>query len=417
VRQSGPTRLRHGIGLRRAAAPAALAGQRRWFTRGDLTTGNQSVEMPPDGCGGQSKVTGDRGCGDGPLLEDRFKHSGAGARLGAPVGDQLLGFHNTHVTYFGRHCNSEGRRLPCVSDSAIEISDLVKRYGERTAVDHLTFTALRGQVTALLGPNGAGKSTTLQVCEGLRRADGGRVRVLDLDPTTDGAQLLPRLGVMLQAGGIYPGANAREMLRLIASFADNPRNIDEMIELVGLAGAEKTTYRRLSGGERQRLSLAMALITRPELVLLDEPTAGMDPQARRATWDLVGQLRRDGVSVLLTTHFMDEAETLADHVVVIDHGKVVAAGSPAELTASGQGHLTFRCEPNLPLGDLSSLVDGWHAEELEPGNYRIVGDVEAEHVAAVSAYLAARGQRPTDLTVGRASLEDVFLDLTGREMR
>src|SRR5215469_857689 len=211
---------------------------------------------------------------------------------------------------------------------------MVKRYGSLTAVDRLTLTARRGEVTAILGPNGAGKTTTIEVCEGYRRADGGSVRVLGLDPAADGARLRPRVGVMLQSGGIPPAVPAGEYLTLLSKFHAHPLDPAELMAIVGLTASARTPYKRLSGGQQQRLSLAAALIGRPELVFLDEPTAGMDPQARHATWDLVTELKAAGVSVILTTHFMDEAERLADHVVIIDKGRSVADAPPAELTGT-----------------------------------------------------------------------------------
>src|SRR5690606_2262406 len=215
---------------------------------------------------------------------------------------------------------------------AVEVTDLVKRYGETTAVAGLSFTAPAGAVTALLGPNGAGKTSTVEICEGFRRADAGTVRVLGMDPVADAARLKPRVGVMLQSGGVPTGARAGEWLRLMASFHARPIAPESLLERLGLASVARTPFRRLSGGQQQRLSLAAAVIGRPEAVFLDEPTAGLDPQARRATWDLVAELRDAGVAVLLTTHYMEEAERLADRVVIIDGGRVVADGSTSELT-------------------------------------------------------------------------------------
>src|SRR6476659_10241627 len=216
------------------------------------------------------------------------------------------------------------------SEPVVRVQALVKRYGAKTAVNGLDLTARAG-VTAVLGPNGAGKTTTVETCEGYRRPDSGTVRVLGMDPWADARALRPRVGVMLQQGGVYPGVKAEEMLRHVASLHANPLDVPALVERLGLGAAERTTYRRLSGGQQQRLSLAMAVVGRPELVFLDEPTAGLDPQARRATWELVEALRHDGLTVVLTTHFMDEAERLADEVVVVDHGRVIAVGSPGEL--------------------------------------------------------------------------------------
>jgi ABC-2 type transport system ATP-binding protein len=222
------------------------------------------------------------------------------------------------------------------TDPALVTRGLVKRYGARAVVDHLDLDLPAGRVTALLGPNGAGKSTTIEICCGLRRPDAGEVRVLGLDPARDGAALRPRLGVMLQEGGVYSGANAREMLLHVAALHAHPLDPDALIARLGLADTGRTTYRRLSGGQKQLLALGLAIIGRPELVFLDEPTAGLDPHARHATWALISELRAAGVTVVLATHLMDEAERLADQVVIVDRGRCVAAGSPAELTGGSR---------------------------------------------------------------------------------
>jgi ABC-2 type transport system ATP-binding protein len=302
---------------------------------------------------------------------------------------------------------------------AVEVIDLVKRYDQTTAVDGLSLTVPPGSVLALLGPNGAGKTTTVEICEGFRQPDGGTVRVLGLDPVRDARALKPRIGVMLQSGGAYPGARAGEMLRLVASYAAHPLPTGELLELLGLGAVTRTPYRRLSGGQQQRLSLAMALVGRPELVFLDEPTAGLDPQARRATWDVIGMLRRDGVAVVLTTHYMDEAERLADQVVVIDHGRQVASGSPADLTRGGAaGQLRFRASPGLALDSLSAaLPDGCQVSEAAAGSYLVQGPIDPHLLSAVAAWCADKGVLADDLHVERRTLEDVFLEVTGREIR
>jgi ABC-2 type transport system ATP-binding protein len=296
---------------------------------------------------------------------------------------------------------------------------MVKRYGTLTAVDGLTLTARRGEVTAILGPNGAGKTTTIEICEGYRNADGGTVRVLGLDPARDGTALRPRIGVMLQSGGFPPSVPAADYLRLLSRFHTRPLDPSWLLEVVGLTASARTPYRRLSGGQQQRLSLAAAVIGRPELVFLDEPTAGMDPQARHATWELIGSLRGDGVSVILTTHFMEEAERLSDHVVIIDAGSEVADGSPAELTGSA-GQLRFRAEPGLDTDSLlSALPPDSAAKESPAGHYLIEvhGAVEPGLLAAVTAWCAERGVLPSTLRIESRTLEDVFLELTGRELR
>ena len=297
---------------------------------------------------------------------------------------------------------------------------MVKRYGPVTAVDGLTLTAEAGQVTAVLGPNGAGKTTTIEVCEGYRSADAGTVRVLGLDPARDAARLKPRVGVMLQAGGIPPAVPAGEYLRTLSRFHVKPHDTAWLLDIVGLTSHSKIPYKRLSGGQQQRLSLAAAVLGRPELVFLDEPTAGMDPQARHATWDLVTALKADGVGVILTTHFMEEAERLADHVVIIDHGRAVAGGSPATLTGSA-GQLRFRAEPDLDIDSLlAALPAGSAAKESPAGRYLIEvpgGTVQPALLAAVTAWCADRGVLPSSLQIESRTLEDVFLELTGKDLR
>ncbi|HEY8827577.1 MAG TPA: ABC transporter ATP-binding protein [Jatrophihabitantaceae bacterium] len=310
--------------------------------------------------------------------------------------------------------------MSAVPSAAVEVCDLVKAYGARRAVDGLSLRVAPGSVLALLGPNGAGKTTTIEICEGFRRPGAGSVRVLGLDPITDAAALRPRVGVMLQGGvGGYTGAKAIELLRLFASYAARPHDPVALLESVGLADVAQTSVKRLSGGQQQRLSLALALVGRPELVFLDEPTAGMDPQARRGTWELIRRLRGDGVSIVLSTHFLDEAEQLADTVVVVDAGRVVAAGTPAELTRSGaEGQIRFRATPGLRLASLvEALPEGCQAAEPEPGRYLISGEVSPQLLATLTAWCAGQGVLADDLTVERRSLEDVFLELTGRELR
>ena len=304
-----------------------------------------------------------------------------------------------------------------VTGTALEVVGLVKRYGDRTAVDGLSLTARTGTVLALLGPNGAGKTTTVEVCEGFRRADGGTVLVLGRDPGD--RALRSRVGVMPQSAGGYPGLRAGELLRLVASYSRHPLDPADLLDRLGLNEVERTPFRRLSGGQQQRLSLAMAVIGRPELVFLDEPTAGLDPQTRHATWELVRALTRDGVTVVLTTHLMDEAEALADDVVVVDHGRMVASGTVAELTAHGAtGQLRFAATAALDLEQLlSALPEGTLAKESPAGQYLVEGEITPQLLAGVTAWCAAQGVLAHGLLVEQRTLEDVFLDLTGRELR
>ncbi|MEU7042551.1 ABC transporter ATP-binding protein [Streptomyces varsoviensis] len=305
------------------------------------------------------------------------------------------------------------------NEPAVEVVGLVKRYGAKTAVNGLDLSVARGTLTAVLGPNGAGKTTTIETCEGYRRPDAGTVRVLGLDPVADSAALRPRVGVMLQSGGVYPGARAEEMLRHTASLHANPVDVDALVERLGLAACGRTAYRRLSGGQQQRLSLAMAVVGRPELVFLDEPTAGLDPQARHATWDLVRELRADGVTVVLTTHHMDEAEQLADDVAIVDGGKVIAQGSPERLCKGGaENTLRFGGRPGLDLGSLLKALPAQSAAvELTPGTYRVSGEVDPQLLATVTSWCAQNGVMPDRISVERHTLEDVFLELTGKELR
>ena len=302
---------------------------------------------------------------------------------------------------------------------ALDVTDLVKRYGSTAAVDGLTLAAAGGEVTALLGPNGAGKTTTIEICEGYRRPDAGTVRVLGVDPARDARALRPRVGVMLQAGGLPPAVRAGDYLRLMANFYAHPLDPAMLLERLGLTGCATTPCRRLSGGQAQRLSLVAAIIGRPELVFLDEPTAGLDPQARLATWELIAGLRTAGAAVILTTHNMDEAQRLADQVAVVDHGRLVAEGSPADLTGTA-GQLRFRAEPGLDTdGLISALPPGSAAKESPAGHYivEVHDQVDPQLLAAVTAWCAEHGVLARDLRIESRTLEDVFLELTGRELR
>jgi ABC-2 type transport system ATP-binding protein len=304
---------------------------------------------------------------------------------------------------------------------AVVVRDLTMRYGDTVAVDGLSLEVARQSITAVLGPNGAGKTTTLETCEGYRRPQQGSVRVLGLDPQAQRRELLPRIGVMLQNGGAWSGVRAVEMLRHVASLHAHPLDVDMLVERLGLGGCGRTPYRRLSGGQQQRLALAMAVVGRPELVFVDEPTAGMDPQARRATWELLEELRADGVTIVLTTHYMDEAERLADTIHVIDHGRLIASGSPFELTR-GTGNSTIRLvvtEP-FPPGAPDSLQEalGPHTEvhAINHQSLLIAGPADATTLATVSTWCQTHGVLPESLSLGQRTLEDVFLQLTGREL-
>ena len=305
------------------------------------------------------------------------------------------------------------------SETAVRLRGVSKRYGSTTAVADLDLDVTRAQVLALLGPNGAGKTTTVEMCEGFVNPDAGRIEVLGLDPVADNARLRERIGVMLQGGGGYPAARAAEMLNLVAAYAADPLDPAWLLDTLGLTEAANTTYRRLSGGQQQRLALGCAIVGRPELVFLDEPTAGMDAHARLVVWELIDALRRDGVTVLLTTHQLKEAEELADQIVIIDRGATVAAGTPAELMRSGaEGQLRFTAPRRLDLTLLeAALPEGYRATEQLPGEYLVEGEIDPQVLATVTAWCARLNILATDMRVEQRSLEDVFLDLTGRELR
>jgi ABC-2 type transport system ATP-binding protein len=304
---------------------------------------------------------------------------------------------------------------------AVAVAGLVMRYGDKVAVDELSLTVERNTITAVLGPNGAGKTTTLETCEGYRKPQRGTVRVLGLDPIGDRADLLPRIGVMLQGGGAWSGVRAMEMLRHVARLHAHPLDTDLLAERLGLGDCGRTPYRRLSGGQQQRLGLAMAVVGRPELVFVDEPTAGMDPQARRTTWELLEELRDDGVTVVLTTHYMDEAERLADRIHIIDHGRLVASGTPLELTRGGSTAtirlvVTRPFPPGSPDSLRVALGAGTEVTQLDERSLLVTGPADGSTLARVSRWCEQNDVLPESLTLGQRNLEDVFLKLTGREL-
>lgn len=306
--------------------------------------------------------------------------------------------------------------------AAVAIENLAMTYGEKVAVDSLTLSVERNTITAVLGPNGAGKTTTLETCEGYRVPHQGTVRVLGLDPNAQRRELLPRIGVMLQSGGAWSGVRAVEMLSHVASLHAHPLEVPMLVERLGLGECGRTPYRRLSGGQQQRLALAMAVVGRPELVFVDEPTAGMDPQGRRTTWALLQELRGDGVTIVLTTHYMDEAERLCDRVAIVDHGRAIALGSPRELIASlGAEHVVEFTSPEAPSGALSvdslQMLDGVHAVREVGGRWTLEVSALSRAVPALLAELQARGAPLGELATHSATLEDVFVSLTGRQLR
>jgi ABC-2 type transport system ATP-binding protein len=311
----------------------------------------------------------------------------------------------------------------------IEVAGLRKQYGGREVLSGVEFRVHGGEIVALLGPNGAGKTTTVEILEGYRRPDEGHVRVLGLDPARHGASLRPRLGVMLQEGGVDPRTTPREVLGLHARLYASPADPAALLELVGLERVAGTRYRRLSGGERQRLSLALALVGSPDLLILDEPTAGMDPAAKAATRDRILALRDAGRTILMTTHELSDVERLADRAVVLDRGRIVADGTPAELTGAGSARLRFRLPAALDEASMRSLVEALRDATRAPmdgadppslavdgaaGAYRVDGPAAAPAlVAALTTWCAARGLLLREVRTGSATLEERYLELVG----
>jgi ABC-2 type transport system ATP-binding protein len=343
-----------------------------------------------------------------------------------------------------------------VSTSAVELERLTKQYSGRVVLDALDLTIGSGELFALLGPNGAGKTTTVEIVEGYRKPDGGTVRVFGHDPRRDSGTVRPYLGLMLQSGGLYSQLRPIEALELFAAFYPDPLAPVQLLAQVGLARVARTRYRDLSGGERQRLSLALAIVGRPRLAILDEPTGAMDAQARRETWNLLRELREGGTTILLTTHLLDEAEALADRVAIIDHGRLVALGTPAELrrglgiaphaapATAGPGDAESEAAPGSmaaaleattePAADvrevrleLASALDDDQLTRLgrlpsvqalradRAGVYVLRTASAGDLLVELSTWLLAIGVEPLAIRVGQGSLEDVFLRLIGEE--
>ena len=300
------------------------------------------------------------------------------------------------------------------TDASVVVDDLVVRHGDLTAVDRVSFTAEAGAVLALLGPNGAGKTSTIEVLEGYGRAAAGSVLVLGHDPATEHDRIVGRIGVMLQDGGVYPGIRPPEMLRLLAAMYDDPLDPDELLRRVSLENRAGATWRQLSGGEQQRLSLAMALVGRPEVVFLDEPTAGVDVRGRQVIRTIVRELADHGAAVVLCTHELDEAEKVADRVVIIDRGRVVGTGTLDELRAGTSGEVRFSAIPEIDVDALGRHLGGTVVEE-RLGEYLITGSDDPKLAAKLTSWLANHDIALGDLRAGRHRLEDVFLALTQDE--
>lgn len=316
-------------------------------------------------------------------------------------------------------------------DTAIVVEHLVKRYRDVVAVDGVSFTVRRGEIFGLLGPNGAGKTTTLEVLEGLRVPDAGRVEVAGIDVRRHPRQVKARIGVQLQDAGFFGRLTVRETIGLFASFAVRPRPVEALMEELSLQDKAGTQVRHLSGGQRQRLSIACALVGDPEIVFLDEPTTGLDPQARRALWDVIRAIRAQGRTVVLTTHYMEEAQALCDRVGIMDHGRLLALGTPMELIERllPEARVYVRPTDEAPAGAGGGDVAPPMVDRLRalPGVTRVdqTGDghlvlltAQPESLLQWLAGEAHEGRlRYSSLRVERGTLEDVFLHLTGRRLR
>jgi ABC-2 type transport system ATP-binding protein len=301
------------------------------------------------------------------------------------------------------------------SRPAVEIAHLRKTYGALVAVDDVSFSVAEGEIFGILGPNGAGKTTTAECAIGLRTPDSGTIRLMGLDPHADAAKIHEIVGVQLQASALPPKLRVGEILHMYRSFYRDPADVGELIEVLGLAGKRHDYYRSLSGGQRQRLSIALALIGRPKIAVLDEMTTGLDPQARRDTWELIEGVRDRGVTILLVTHFMEEAERLCDRVALIDNGRVVALDTPARLAAQARGGKSMRFLPSGPFDDrlLKELPE---VRRVEREGARVVVTGTGELVNAVVLTLAAAGVTARDVQLDSSNLEDAFVRLTGRHL-
>ena len=300
----------------------------------------------------------------------------------------------------------------------IEISDLTKSYGSLQAVRGVSFAVAKGEIFGMLGPNGAGKTTTVEIIEGLRERDGGRVRVFGLDPSKAGPEIKSRTGVQLQQVALYPRLRVGEVIRLFASFYERQADPDELISLLGLEERRNARVGELSGGQAQRLSVALAVVNVPELLLLDEPSTGMDPQARRNLWDVIRGFKADGMTIVLTTHYMEEAERLCDRVAVMDHGKIIALDTPRSLVHEHfeQDAIEFSSTMEWSISELRGL-DSVSSATAQGSEYNLFSTNVPGTMGDLLRLSDSKGLRIEGMRVRHATLEDVFLKLTGRTLR
>ena len=298
----------------------------------------------------------------------------------------------------------------------IEVDGLVKRYNGRTVVDGVTFSVEQGEVFGILGPNGAGKTTIVESIEGLRKPDGGRIRVMGLDPATQSAEIHQRLGAQLQESRLPDRIKVWEALDLYSSFYRSPAHWPTLLDQLGIANKRNERFKSLSGGQKQRLSIALALVGNPEIAILDELTTGLDPQARRDTWGLIEDLKKRGITIILVTHFMEEAERLADRLALIDGGKVVAIDTPAGLVARTSPEQIIRFQPSVPIED--SLLTGLsEVKSVHRNGTEIVVSGTGDVVSTVIGQLVRHQIVAHQLRVEQVTLDDAFVALTGRRLR
>jgi ABC-2 type transport system ATP-binding protein len=306
-----------------------------------------------------------------------------------------------------------------IAMSVIEVEDLRKHYGDVKAVEGISFEVQRGEIFGFLGPNGAGKTTTIEIIEGYREADGGRVAVMGLDPSKNSYEIKERIGIMLQETALYSNLKVAELLHLFASYYQCPVDSDRLLEMIGLEEKRQAFIRELSGGQRQRVVFVLSLINDPELLFLDEPTAGLDPQSRRAIWNWIGRAKDEGKTVFLTTHYIEEAEALCDRVAIMDHGKIIALDTPKRLVAEAEAEqsIAFIIEGHLDVARLESIPKVNRVLDEGHGEYTIYALEVQSVLKALISQAESNGFTLRGLTVEGATLEDVFIQLMGRRIR
>jgi ABC-2 type transport system ATP-binding protein len=303
--------------------------------------------------------------------------------------------------------------------SIIQVEGLKKHYGDVKAVDGIRFDVQSGEVFGFLGPNGAGKTTTIEIIEGYRKADEGKVTVLGLDPDRNGHEIKERIGIMLQETALYENLRVVELLQLFASYYQNPVETDRLLEMIGLEEKRRSFIRELSGGQRQRVVFVLSLINDPELLFLDEPTAGLDPQSRRAIWNWIGRAKEEGKTIFLTTHYIEETEALCDRVAIIDHGKIIALDTPKRLMANADAEqkIAFVIDGHIDMAGLERMPGVSRVLDEGHGEYTLYAPEVQPVLKSLILQTESNGFSLRGLTVEGATLEDVFIQLTGRRIR